>query len=183
MMVHAGLLRLSLLAVIVIVWSTSFGPESLAAAERNNIFSADQEIIGTWKLASIYEEDEQGYEVNQFGDGVIGEVIVGKGDNFSLQIMSPSARRYTPRSPSCVAAAGLVDAITYFGTYSIDSQTKKLTLHIENCLFRKCDGTNPTISINILDDKMEWISAGVPSATGAAYSDIVWRRACCSLHH
>ena len=182
-MARARLFRMSLLSAIILLAPGNFGRTDLAAAERSPLSSADREIIGTWKLVSIYEEDDRGYELNEFEDGAIGDLIVGRGNNFSLQIFSPAARRYTPKGASCVSAAGLIDAITYFGTYSIDARNQKLTLHIDKCLFRKCDRMNSTISLNILDDTMDWISAGEPSPTGAAYSHIVWQRACCSVHH
>lgn len=182
-MVCARLFRIALPATLLLCLGSLMRSDPAATGSSGRSSSADREIVGTWKLVSIYEEDDQGYELNEFEDGAMGQFIAGQGNNFSLQILSPSARRYTPKGPSCVPSAGLIDAITYFGTYTPDRQNQKLTLHIKNCLFRRCDGIDFTVSIKISGDTMDWISAGTASPTGAAYNHIVWRRVCCSAQH
>jgi hypothetical protein len=143
----------------------------------------NQQIVGTWKLLSIYEEDSYGDEINQFGDESSGQFITDEEGNFSFQILSSSGRRYAAKAPSCVGSSGLIDAVTYFGTYSVNRQSAKLVLHVDNCLFRECDKTNRIITINFRDDTMEWVSSAEPSATGAFYNRMLWRRTCCHLHH
>ena len=51
--------------------------------------------------------------------------------NFSFQIISIDGRRYTAKglSPAGMGAAGIAEAMTYFGTYAVNKRNHKLTLH------------------------------------------------------
>lgn len=76
-------------------------------------------------------------------------------------------------------SAGIIEAMTYFGTYAVNERHHKLTLHVEYCLFRSCDNTNRTAELKIVGDTMELISTVDTSPTGASYSHTVWKRSCC----
>ena len=78
-----------------------------------------------------------------------------------------------------ISPTGILEAMTYFGTYDVNERSHKLTLHVLHCLFRSCDNINRTAELKIYGDTMELISAAETSPTGAFYSRTVWKRECC----
>ena len=143
--------------------------------------SIGEQIVGTWQLDSIYEEDAGGEEIDQFGVAPTGLFMADRNGNFSLQIVSIDGRRYAAKgqSPVGMGGSGIIEAMTYFGTYAVNERHHKLTLHVEYCLFRSCDNTNRTAELKIVGDTMELISTVDTSLTGASYSHTVWKRGCC----
>jgi hypothetical protein len=147
----------------------------------HHTFSIAEQIVGTWWLDSIYEEDSRGEDIEQFGIAPTGLFMTDRKSTFSFQIMSIDGRRYAAKglSPAGMGAAGIAEAMTYFGTYAVNERSHKLTLHVEYCLFRSCDNTDRTAELKILGDTMEFISTVDTSPTGASYSRTVWKRGCC----
>jgi hypothetical protein len=143
--------------------------------------SIGEQIVGTWQLDSIYEEDAGGEEIDQFGVAPTGLFMADRNGNFSFQIVSIDGRRYAAKGQLLVGmgSAGIIEAMTYFGTYAVNERHHKLTLHVEYCLFRSCDNTNRTAELKIVGDTMEFISTVDTSPTGASYSHTVWKRSCC----
>ena len=140
-----------------------------------------EQIVGTWRLESIYEEDTRGEEINQFGVAPTGLFMADRHGNFSFQIMSIDGRRYAAKglSSTSMGTAGIVEAMHYFGTYAVHERNHKLTLHVEYCLFRSCDNTDRTAELKIHEDTLELISAVDTLPAGASYSRTVWKRVCC----
>ncbi len=149
---------------------------------RQPVTSIKEQIVGTWRLSSIYEEDTGAEDIAQFGPGPKGLFMADRQGNFSFQIMSNGGRRYAASggsSAGMMRSARLVDAMTYFGTYAVDQQNHKLKLQVATCLYRSCDKTERTAELRIRGNTMEFISAGESTPTGAFYSHIVWKRECC----
>jgi hypothetical protein len=139
-------------------------------------------IVGTWQLVSIYQEDDGGFEIDQFGGRPAGLFIADAEGNFSLQIMSNHPRRVLIGFPPAVVMArndGLIEAVTYFGSYVVDEPTQTLTLHVAHCLFRGCDRTDRAAELKFHGNILQMISTVETSPTGAFYTHSMWRRACC----
>src|SRR5262245_37559299 len=90
--------------------------------------SMGEQIVGTWRLESIYEEDNRGEEISQFGVAPTGLFMADRHGNFSFQIMSIDGRRYAAKglSSTSMGTAGIVEAMHYFGTYAVHEQNHKL---------------------------------------------------------
>ena len=148
---------------------------------QEHVLSIGEQIVGTWWLDSIYEEDSRGEDIDQFGDAPTGLFMADRNGNFSFQIMSIDGRRYAAKglSPAGIGAGGISEAMTYFGTYAVNERDHKLTLHVEYCLFRSCDNTDRTAELTIIGSTMGFISTVDASPTGASYSRTVWKRRCC----
>jgi hypothetical protein len=159
---------------------TAWGAEQ-TTHEQDHPLSIGEQIVGTWWLDSIYEEDSRGEDIDQFGVAPTGLFMADRNGNFSIQIMSIDGRRYAAKglSPAGMGAVGIAEAMTYFGTYAVNERNHKLTLHLEYCLFRSCDNSDRTAELKILGDTMEFISTVDTSPTGASYSRTVWKRRCC----
>ncbi len=147
-----------------------------AVQDRSSRLKIKQPIAGAWTLVSIYEEDAGGEEINRFEDGARGQLITDDDGNFSLQIMNLSARRHSATPAPCVDSSGLIDAMTYFGTYFLDPAGERLTLRVERCLFKECDLIDQNITTTINGSVMEWVSVDAFSTTGAYYRQFVWQR-------
>jgi hypothetical protein len=178
-------------SVIVIILAATLAGLSRTgaswAAERtthvqDHTVSIGEQIVGTWWLDSIYEEDSRGEDIDQFGVPPTGLFTADRNGNFSFQIMSIDGRRYAAKDvlPAGIGVAGIAEAMTYFGTYGVNEQSHKFTLHVEYCLFRSCDNTDRTAEVKIIGDTMEFISTVDKSLTGASYSRTVWKRRCCT---
>jgi hypothetical protein len=156
------------------------GSEGTIRAEEHALIIREQ-IVGTWRLESIYEEDTRGEEIDQFGVAPAGLFMADRHGNFSFQIMSIDGRRYPAKGLSSVSMGngGIVEAMDYFGIYAVNEGNHKLTLYVEYCLFRSCDATDRTAELKIHGDTMELISTVDASPTGASYSRTVWKRMCC----
>jgi hypothetical protein len=159
---------------------TAWGAEQ-TTREQDHTLSIGEQIVGTWWLESIYEEDSRGEDIDQFGVAPTGLFMADRNGNFSFQIMSIDGRRHTAKglSPAGMGATGIAEAMTYFGTYAVNERNRKLTLHLEYCLFRSSDNTDRTAELKIIGDTMEFISTVDTSPTGASYSRTVWKRRCC----
>jgi Lipocalin-like domain len=174
---------IGLFAAIVITSAYSDAPRSAEQADvkqQNN--SDSRQIVGTWRLDSIYEENAGGEDIAQFGTAPEGLFMADHQGNFSFQIVSSDGRRYaaTGSPPAGITgSAGLVEAMTFFGTYAVNKRDQKLTLHVAYCLFRSCDQTDRTAELKIHGKTMEFVSAAETSPTGASYSRLVWKRECC----
>ena len=158
----------------------AWGSERTTRIEEHALPIREQ-IVGTWRLESIYEEDTRGEEINQFGVAPTGLFMADRHGNFSFQIMSIDGRRYAAKglSSTSMGTAGIVEAMHYFGTYGVNEQNHKLALHVEYCLFRSCDNTDRTAELKIHGDTLELISAVDTLPTGASFSRTVWKRVCC----
>ena len=145
--------------------------------------SLAKQIAGTWRMVSMYQENAEGEEIDQFGGAPQGMFMADHQGNFSFQIMSNRGRRLLANSPPAVVMArgdGLLEAMTYFGIYVVDEGGRKLTLHIAYCLFKGCDRTDRDADFRIQGDTLEMTSVAESSPTGAFYSHTVWKRQCCT---
>jgi len=161
------------------VMAAASGPGMLRANAASAGGALNEPIAGTWQLESLYEEDAGGEEIEQFGQAPRGLFMADRQGNFSFQVMSSEGRRYAAlsRSPAGTALSpGILDAMTYYGTYTFSEPGRVLTLHVAQCLFRSCDRTERIVDVKIRADTMEFTSAVVATPTGAAYSHMVWKR-------
>ena len=176
--IGAGLLTATM---AVLSYSGAAASAERATARQHQLASIKEQIAGTWQLVSIYEENDSGEDIDEFGAFPKGRLMTDRRGNFSLQI-SPEGRFDSADTQGTVNKTpdgGSLNATTYFGTYLVDDASRKLTLRIEHCLFRNCDQTNRTAELKIRGDTMELMSAIKPSLTGAPYSHTIWKRECC----
>lgn len=145
------------------------GPESIG-------FRAfPDRIVGAWKLIDLYEEDEASDDLAMFGTDPQGQFIATESGQFSFLLFSGEGRRFSPRTTaSRVETGGIMEAITYYGTYTLQEGT--LTLRIIHCLFKSCDKSTRTASVSFVNDSLVFTSAVLDSLTGSFYSRLVWQR-------
>ena len=113
--------------------------------------------------------------ITQFGNRPKGLFMADWQGNFSFQVMSDDGQKIESPDGS-TPSAGILEALIYFGTYTLDEQDRELSLHVATCLFRSCNKTDRTTEITIHGDTMDLVSAIEASPTGASYSHMVWKR-------
>ena len=177
-------IRAGLLAVTMAVLSYSGAARGFAQTVpvRQKLSAIETQIVGTWQLVSIYEEDDGGEDIYRFGVVPMGRFMADRQGNFSFQIMNRGGRPYAANSrvPTVeTPGVGIIGAMTYFGTYAVDEKIHKLKLQIATCLFRSCDQTERTAELKFSGNTMELTSATEPSPTGATYTHMVWKKECC----
>lgn len=131
-----------------------------------------QQIVGTWTLASIYDEFPNGKRDNLWGPDVKGSVTYDSSGRFSQLIISA----HRPKSESGPRAP-VGQAIGYFGTYSVNEADKTVTQHIDRSTFPNFEGTDQKASIAIKGDQLSQVSAPVATLAGTIVPHYKWNRA------
>lgn len=179
LMVGAGMLVTAMGALLSL--TATQASEQLVRFQRSPAAMKEQ-LAGSWRLVSIYQENDGGEDVDQFGGVPEGLFMADREGNFSFQIMSNHGRHLFANSPPAVVMArydGLLEAMTYFGAYAVDEEKRELTLLVAHCQFRGCDRADRKAELSIKGDTLTMTSAVEPSPTGAFYSYTVWKRECC----
>jgi len=130
-------------------------------------------VVGTWKLLSLYEEDESGQDVRTCGDKPEGQLILDAAGGFWLQMCRDllSTTRPKPTSAPATLVSAHTSIITYRGQYSID-QGRTIHFHVE----RGLAPVEPAAAVILVGEQMELTSSSDQSPTGANYSHMVWQR-------
>lgn len=154
---------------IGLVLGSAFMPASAQPA-RN------QQIAGTWTLVSIYEENESGEDIDQWGRNPRGHFVADGSGHFMLQIVGPNAIQVASAASAPLCAGASVAGAGYAGSYSLDPNGR-ITFTIDEALAPKSDGNRATASIRFENERMHFVSSAEGSPTGAFYSHLVWKRA------
>ena len=125
-------LRFTTLAVLLIVLSVLFLPSRISAqTEQAN--SIQQQILGTWKLVSyVREEIPPGAKSDVMGAHPSGYITYGR-DRRMIVIIVGSDRK-KPVGPVATpeeAEALIRSMLAYAGTYTVDTEAKTVTHHID----------------------------------------------------
>src|SRR3984957_19391639 len=142
--------------------------------------SAQDQLAGTWMLASIYIEGPDGTRFDAFGPDPTGMLIMDGNGHISVQFIGSGLPKFasndrldsTPEENKAVAQG----ILCYFGTYSVSDADHSLNIHIENSSFPNWKGTDQKRFLTLTEDEMKWInptaSTGGPGFTGHT----VWKR-------
>src|SRR5579859_4282635 len=96
--------------------------------------AAKDAIVGAWTLVSVISEMEDGKQGEPFGPSPKGVIIFSKDGHFSLfqsraeipKVAANDRAKATPEEAQGIVAS----TIAYYGTYSIDEQTKIMVVNI-----------------------------------------------------
>jgi hypothetical protein len=143
--------------------------------------SAQDQLVGTWMLVSIYIESPDGNRLDPFGANPTGVLIMDGKGVISVQFIGSDLPNFvsndrldaTPEEIKTVAQG----ILCYFGTYSVSDADRSLNIHIERSSFPNWKGTDQKRFLVLAEDEMKWInptaSTGGPGFTGHT----VWKRA------
>jgi lipocalin-like protein len=99
--------------------------------------SPKDQIVGTWTLAEVYDQYENGATDNPWGPGVEGQLTYTQDGRFSLMIMAANRPKSAadPRTP-------IGPALGYFGTYTVQqgAQDSVIVHEAERATFPNWEG-------------------------------------------
>ena len=123
-----------------------------------------QELIGTWRLASIEFRGRDGVLPDPFYQaGSVGLIVYDSSGRMSVQIAGPnrpalalqSSRTRPAAGREAVAKAAAFDSYyAYFGTWTYDAAGSAVTHHVESSLLPAEIGMNYTQQVAIDGDRM-----------------------------
>jgi Lipocalin-like domain len=107
---------------------------ALSGAAFGQQKSAKDAIVGAWSLVSVTSEMDDGKKGEPFGTSPKGIIIFSSDGHFSLfqsradlpKIAANDRAKATPGEAQTIVAS----SIAYYGTYSIDEQTKVMVVNL-----------------------------------------------------
>jgi hypothetical protein len=136
------------------------------------------QLVGTWRIVSNYNERQDGNKFEPFGPNPTGILIFEPNGLISLQILSSrlpklasnNRQEGTPEENKAIVQGTLC----FFGTYSVNEAEHTLNLHIESSSFPNWNGTDQKRFLTLTGDELKWTNP-TPASGGTAY--VVWKRA------
>jgi hypothetical protein len=101
-------------------------------------------ISGTYSLAAVYDQTEDGQKHNPWGDGATGSLILTRNGRFSGMIVSANRDKGASKSPRTPVGP----VIAYYGTYTVSADGKSLVYHVERSTFPGWDNVERTVNID-----------------------------------
>jgi len=143
--------RVVLLVVVAVLGIPSHLP---AQTEQTN--SVQQAILGTWKLVSyVREELPSGTKSDVMGAHPSGYINYGRDGRMIVIIVSGDRNKPTGAVATPDEAEALIRSmLAYAGTYSIDSQAKTVTHHIDISWDQSRTGTDQVRSYKLEGDRI-----------------------------
>jgi Lipocalin-like domain len=134
-------MRTALRWVFAFVFSLTLGAAMPFAqsAEKSEVSSVKEKLIGAWELAW---EEEQG------ADGKMqhivdhqGTIVYTRDGHMSVQISLPTGSRNDPNNPVKYDEGGYE---AYYGSYEVNEQAHTVTHHVQGALVRSLIGKDLT---------------------------------------
>jgi hypothetical protein len=96
--------------------------------------TAKEQIVGAWTLVAVTSEMDDGKKGEPFGSSPVGVIIFSNEGHFSLfqsraeipKIAANDRAKATPEEAQTIVAS----SIAYYGTYSIDENTKVMSVNL-----------------------------------------------------
>jgi Lipocalin-like domain len=142
--------------------------------------SAQDQLVGTWKLVSIYIEGPDGSRFDPFGANPTGILIMDGNGRISVQFIGSDLPKFasndrlegTPEENKAVVQR----ILSYFGTYSVGDADHSLNIHIESSTFPNWIGADQKRFLALTEDEMKWINPTASSGPGFT-GHTIWKRA------
>jgi hypothetical protein len=142
--------------------------------------SAQDPLVGTWKLVSIYIEGPDGSRFDPFGANPTGLLIMDGDGRISVQFIGSDLPKFasndrlsgTPEEDKAVVQR----ILCYFGTYSVSDADRSLNIHIESSSFPNWNGVDQKRFLSLKEDEMKWINPTASNGPGFT-GHTVWKRA------
>src|ERR1700748_26162 len=102
-------------------------------AQHDDSASVQQEFLGTWKLVSyVREEIPSGAKSDVMGPHPQGYINYGRDGRMIVVIVSSNRRKPADAVATPLEAAALLKSmLAYAGTFTVNSQAKTVTHHVE----------------------------------------------------
>lgn len=109
--------------------------------------SVKSQIAGTWKVTAVYDQFADGTKRQTWGAGPVGQLIMTREGTFSFMM---AAADRAPK-PNTVPTDPVGPSIAYFGNYTIDEKTKKISRTLIQSTFPQWKGISQTLQVESVD--------------------------------
>jgi len=122
-----------------------------------------QNLIGTWRVLEFADLDKDGKWVYWFGEHPRGYFVYDATGHVHIQIMKvpplprfPEANSNDGKPPTAEHALAAYNAyVAYFGTYTVDTQNRIVTHHVEGSLSPDYTDTDQPRPFKLEGDRLE----------------------------
>jgi len=139
--------------------------------------SLKEQIVGTWKLVSIYNEKD-GVRRNLFGSSPMGIFIFDRGGNFAQIIVRSGLPKFAAKNREKGTAdenqAVVQGSVALFGTYTVGADGQ-VSLKTDAGTYPNRTGTAETRTYTISGDEMKGVNPTPSIGSGTDY--VTWKRA------
>ena len=151
-----------------------------ASAQDVRASSDPQKLLGTWKLISyVGQEVASGVETNVMGPRPSGYINYGPDGRMIVLIVGSDRKKPAGTVATQVEAQHLIRSmLAYAGTYTVDSETRTVTHHVEISGDQSRSGTDQVRTYTLNGDRLTLITqASNDPATGRkTVRTLVWER-------
>ena len=136
--------------------------------------SIKDQLVGAWSLVSNVEEYADGKTVS-WDQGAKGRLDLDAKGRFMLMINQVAPRKKVEGNPADFPVGKMV---SYYGTYTVNEDSKTLTYKIDSASFPAWDGAEQTRLISTINgsDLLYKSMTPIPSAQGPFVTVISWKR-------
>lgn len=133
-----------------------------------------QRFIGVWRLVSFMDVDEQGRTTpNSLSEG---RIMYDAAGNMAAQLMRPGRAPHAAATPTdAERAASYGSYVAYYGRYSIDAATAKVTHHVEGALNPNWPKTD-LVRYWVFSPDGRRLSLSVRNGAGRTTGTLVWEK-------
>jgi hypothetical protein len=160
-------------AAVVALIFLGVAPQTLAQ-------SAQDQLLGTWILSSIYIEGPDGSRFDPFGANPTGILTMDGNGRISVQFIGSDLPKFASNGRLDGTAeenkAVVQGILCYFGTYSVSEADRSLNIHIESSSFPNWKGADQKRFLALTEGEMKWINPTASSGPGFT-GNTVWKRA------
>jgi hypothetical protein len=170
------------------MWTWALGAGTAAAMVLTLPFVASSaqapldQIVGTWRLVSVYEEDDQGQDLDRWGSAPEGEFTASADGRFSLMIVGRHVTRIAGNNAE--RACSSLKACREFMDQKVVGYAGQVSAGPDNVVFLNITdelewgwkNRRVITSVKIENERMHFTSSLDPSPTGSFYVHLVWRR-------
>ena len=140
--------------------------------------SLKEQLVGTWTLVSSDQVRPDGSKLKQFGANPNGINVFDANGRFFVMVASADNSKIASKDPSKTNSEEdglIVEAIAYYGTYTVNEETKVISLHLDASTFPNQVGTDQKRTITSLTaDELRYSN---PAAISGVQVHQVWKRA------
>jgi hypothetical protein len=139
--------------------------------------SLKDQLIGTWIFVSSVNTRADGSKFDAWGANPKGTTIFESNGHYAFMLMRSDLPKFTDRSKTTPEQGKAVveGSIAYYGTYTVDEQSKTATLHVDGSTLSALNGTDQKRIIkSITADEMNTLN---PATSDGSAADTMYKRA------
>ena len=136
-------------------------------------------LVGAWKLLT-FEFRRGGSVIYPYGKKARGSIIYTASGQYSAQLMQMDRPHFAVpdqmQGTSEEIAIAFKGCISYFGTYEIDFEHKKIFHHVEGSIFPNMEGTKQIRRFEIIGDNLTLTTPAFKLDGEKAIGVLEWKR-------